>query len=64
MKIWLVVNAGYDYDYPEVLGIFTSEDNANNYLYAHGETTMPWNDRGIVEVETDSPLEEQIRSEE
>jgi hypothetical protein len=37
MKLFLAINTGYDYYYPEVLGIFTTEQLVLSYLESNDE---------------------------
>jgi hypothetical protein len=59
MKIYLAFNGGYDYTYPEILGAFTTEEKAAEYLNTRTERVYPWNGRGVIGVELDIPFDQQ-----
>ncbi len=49
-KVWCVVDYGYDYDRPDFLAIFTTREEAFEYLKQHDERHLPWNGRCVISL--------------
>ena len=53
-KVFVVANSGFDYEWPEVLAICSTETRAKEILSdLKGKRVFQWNQRSYVEIELD-----------
>ena len=61
MKLWLVMNRGYDYVNDKIHAVCTTEQRAIELfekLMKEQGKPLPWNQRGYMEIESDVFIKE------